>query len=209
MRKALTIGELLITMAIIGIIAVLVLPGFLKDYHKKLYVAHLKKVYEMLDNAVNQACTDNNVSYFYQTPYGASGNQQDFIDTYFKKSSSSSSSSSSDVFSASYTSLYGSSTSFSVQTSGSGWGKLTGGEEILFYCDWTGMCVFYVDINSTDGPNIMGRDFFTIALDTHTNQLGGEYNSSGDTFDPDNCTASAYGEGCLELIMRDNWSMEY
>ena len=38
MKKALTIGELLITMAIIGTIATLVLPGFLKDYHKKLYV---------------------------------------------------------------------------------------------------------------------------------------------------------------------------
>lgn len=205
MRKALTIGELLITMAIIGIIAVLVLPGFLKDYHKKLYVAHLKKVYEMLDNAVNQACTDNNVSYFYQTPYGASGNQQDFIDEYFKKSSSSSSG---DVFTADYTLLDGSSTS-SPSSSNSGEAKLSGGEEIVFYCNWNSMCVFYVDINSTDSPNIMGRDFFTIALDTHTNQLGGEYNSSGDTFDPDNCTASAYGEGCLELIMRDNWSMEY
>ena len=34
MKKALTIGELLITMAIIGTIATLVLPGFLKDYHK-------------------------------------------------------------------------------------------------------------------------------------------------------------------------------
>ena len=55
MKKALTIGELLITMAIIGTIATLVLPGFLKDYHKKLYTARLKKTVEMLENAVNQA----------------------------------------------------------------------------------------------------------------------------------------------------------
>ena len=34
MRKGLTIGELLVTMAIIGVIAALVIPGFLKDYHK-------------------------------------------------------------------------------------------------------------------------------------------------------------------------------
>ena len=69
MRKALTIGELLVTMTIIGVIAALVLPGFLKDYHKRIYTTKLKKTYEILDNAINQACTDNNVSYFYQTPY--------------------------------------------------------------------------------------------------------------------------------------------
>ena len=44
MKKALTIGELLITMAIIGTIATLVLPGFLKGYHKKLYVTRLMRI---------------------------------------------------------------------------------------------------------------------------------------------------------------------
>ena len=53
MKKALTIGELLVTMAIIGVIAVLVLPSFLKDYHNKLYVMRLKKVYEMVEIAIN------------------------------------------------------------------------------------------------------------------------------------------------------------
>ena len=87
MKKALTIGELLITMAIIGTIATLVLPGFLKDYHKKIYVARLKKSVELIENAINQACIDNNVSYFYQTPYAASNDKtsaQAFIDKYFK-----------------------------------------------------------------------------------------------------------------------------
>ena len=50
MKKALTIGELLITMAIIGVIATLVLPGFMKDYHKKLYVTKFKKVIETIEN---------------------------------------------------------------------------------------------------------------------------------------------------------------
>ena len=47
MRKALTVGELLITMAIIGVIAMLVLPGFLKDYHNRLYTTRLNKSYEI------------------------------------------------------------------------------------------------------------------------------------------------------------------
>ena len=64
MKKALTIGELLITMGIIGVIAMLTLPGFIQDYHKRVYTTKLKKSVEMIENAVNQACADNNVSYF-------------------------------------------------------------------------------------------------------------------------------------------------
>ena len=67
MKKALTIGELLITMGIIGVIAMLTLPGFIQDYHKRVYTTKLKKSVEMIENAVNQACADNNLSYFYQT----------------------------------------------------------------------------------------------------------------------------------------------
>ena len=89
MKKALTIGELLITMGIIGVIAMLTLPGFIQDYHKRVYTTKLKKSVEMIENAVNQACADNNVSYFYQTPYVNTADrgkhQQDFIDKYFKK----------------------------------------------------------------------------------------------------------------------------
>lgn len=43
MRKALTVGELLVAMTIIGVIAVLVIPGFLTDYHKKIYTTRLKE----------------------------------------------------------------------------------------------------------------------------------------------------------------------
>ena len=69
MRKALTIGELLITMAIIGVIAMLVLPGFLKDYHNRLYTTRLKKSYEQISDALERASIDSNVSYFGQTRY--------------------------------------------------------------------------------------------------------------------------------------------
>ena len=202
MRKALTIGELLVTMAIIGIIATLVLPGFLKDYHKRQYVAHLKKVYEMLDTAVNQACIDNNVSYFYQTPYGqyvnGGGNQQAFIDNYFKKSTTNVNV---NPFGSGYKRLNGTSVNPSF-LSNSGWSKLAGGEAISFHCSSDNLCHFRIDINSTDGPNIMGRDFFTISLDRRTNKLGGRDSAA-------NCSSSGYAGGCLERILQDSWEMRY
>lgn len=204
MKKALTIGELLVTMAIIGIIAMLVLPGFLKDYHKKLYVSHLKKVYEMIDSAVNQACIDSNVSYFYQTPYGqyvsGGGNQQAFIDKYFKKAAGTAT----NPFTGSYKLLNGSSATSPSSLVNSGWAKLAGGEAIVFHCSADALCYFRIDINATDGPNIMGRDFFTIALDRRTNKLGNEV-----IYPPANCTTAQFGNGCLERILQDSWEMKY
>ena len=208
MKKALTIGELLITMAIIGTIATLVLPGFLKDYHKKLYTARLKKTVEMLENAVNQACIDNNVSYFYQTPYGqyASGgvNQQEFIDKYFKKTNAAG-----NPFKSTYKNLNGSSAGNPSSLANSGWAKLEDGSAIHFFCQWSSRCVFRIDVNSTDGPNVMGRDFFTVPLDIYTNELGGIYNQNGEQHDPSQCGNQPYAYGCYERLLQDNWEMKY
>jgi len=223
MKKALTIGELLVTMAIIGVIAVLVLPGFMKDYHNKLYVTHLKKVYEMLDAAVNQACIDNNVSYFYQTPYvrndknPATGKyySQEFIDKYFKKAVMQDA----NPFAATYRNIAGTSSgSASTLVSRHGWGKLAGGEAVSFWCwDDKRYCRFRVDINSTDGPNIGGRDFFIMALNVKTNELYEEYkvslcggtNTAEDNNKSNSPTYNFEGAGCLGRIIRDNWEMKY
>ena len=90
MRKALTIGELLITMTVIGVIAALTLPSFMKDYHNKLFTTRLKKLMKLFQiRAMEQACIDNNVSYFNQTPYakvGAVDKQAEFLNKYFKLS---------------------------------------------------------------------------------------------------------------------------
>ncbi len=223
MKKALTIGELLVTMAIIGVIATLVLPGFMKDYHNKLYVTHLKKVYEMLDSAINQACIDNNVSYFYQTPYAQTGTnpvtgkyyQQDFIDKYFKKAANQTT----NPFSSKYKAL-GSATEYNYGLVDShGWAKLAGGEAVSFFCHGgdTEYCLMRVDINSTEGPNIGGRDMFVLWVNRKTNELYEEYKVSSclgtDTAEDNGKQSTAsngnyQGYGCFGRIIRDNWQMK-
>lgn len=202
MKKALTIGELLITMAIIGTIATLVLPGFLKDYHKKLYTARLKKTVEMLENAVNQACIDNNVSYFYQTPYAQSGNgtqQQAFIEKYFKKASGMPE----NPFAAKYKILNTGKEQATNLVAEHGWAKLASGEAISFYCgNGVENCVFRVDINSTDGPNIGGRDYFALFMRKNNNEIY-------DYYEADQCGANQYGYGCYARLLQDNWEMKY
>ena len=201
MKKALTIGELLVTMAIIGIIAALVLPGFMRDYHKKLYVAKLKKTMETIENAVNQACIDNNVSYFNQTTYAkyvsGGANQQAFLDKYFKKVGYVTAS----PFGGTYKTV-GNSTKGEISFYNSGWAKLASGEAMSFYCNSETNCHFRVDINATDGPNIGGRDMFVINVNPKTNQLYNGYATS-------NCTTNIKGEGCLGKLIEDNWEMKY
>ncbi len=231
MRKALTVGELLVTMAIIGVIATLVLPGFMKDYHNRIYTSRLKKVYEMLGTAINQACIDSNVSYFSQTPYIAvtlqgsvvGSVQQDFIDKYFKKTNNNSNLS---TFAATYRMLNEdksiSTQRLFVQTPqaerGIGTAKLAGGEAIAFICTKPNRgtiflpqtCEFHVDVNGTDGPNIFGRDYFLIKLDNSTNKLNGGAATSCGRKDADGKeTFTEFGEGCLTRIMEDNWEMKY
>lgn len=201
-RFAMTIGELLVTMAIIGVIAMLVLPGFLKDYHKKLYAAKVKKAYEMVETAVNQACTDNNVSYFYQTPYttGSKAVSQSFIDKYFKKANVQLT----NPFSSSYKILNTGKSASAGLVSEYGWARLAGGEAVSFHCagDSTNYCVFRVDINSLDGPNIGGRDYFAFFINIKTNKI---YDNSSATV----CGNDVYGYGCLARLMQDNWEMKY
>ncbi len=202
MKKALTIGELLITMAIIGIIATLVLPGLLKDYHKKLYVAKLKKSIEIIETAINQACVDNNVSYFGQTSYastaGSGSNQQAFLNKYFKRVGNITTK----PFAAEYGTLSTSGTASINLATEHGWAKLASGEAISFYCAGATFCVFRVDVNSTDGPNIGGRDMFMFMIDRATNKIYEEAPST-------NCGTKNTGEGCFTKLVEDNWEMNY
>ena len=202
MKKALTIGELLITMAIIGVIATLVLPGFMKDYHKKLYVTKFKKVIETIETAVNQACIDNNVSYFNQTSYSkysANGsNQQAFLDKYFKKVGNVTSI----PFAPKYTVISTGEEKSMNLAAAHGWAKLASGEAISFYCAGDTFCVIRVDINSTDGPNVAGRDLFVFELNKATNKIYDTHASSV-------CGTEHTGYGCYAKLVEDNWEMTY
>lgn len=203
MRKALTVGELLVTMAIIGVIAMLVLPGFLKDYHNKLYVVRLKKVYEMLTDAMERACTDNNVSYFNQTAYAKPNNaaaQKNFLETYFKVTKKNGNA----AFASTYRKISATDnegTSIASYILG-GKTKLQGGESISLHCESSTECIVLVDINSTDGPNIGGRDLFRFRIDTSKNTV---MSHSG----PESCGTDNVGHGCLNRIIQDNWTIKY
>ena len=45
MKQGFTLSEVLITLGIVGIVAVLTIPGVMKNYKNRLYTAQLEKVY--------------------------------------------------------------------------------------------------------------------------------------------------------------------
>lgn len=201
MRKALTIGELLITMSVIGIIAVLIMPSFLESYDNKVYVTKLKKAVGMIENAVTQSCADNHVSYFYQTKHGIHSNnalsQKKFLNAYFKVASTT------NKF-GKYRTLDGTGSAI-AQAADRADVELASGEMLGMTCpDKEDYCIFLIDTNSTKKPNIFGRDFFEIWLDKKTNKLYDGYKDAAVK-----CRGTANAHGCYQRILDDNWEMKY
>ena len=201
MRKALTIGEILVTMAIIGIIAALVMPGFVQRYEGQIYVTKLKKAVGMIENAVAQACADNNVSYFFQTPYGiysADGSTQlSFLQRYLKVTGASDRFRTYRLLNGTESGIAGAEDRATV--------VLASGEMLGMTCpDGQNYCVFLIDTTSTKKPNVFGRDFFEIWLDKRTNRMYDAFPAEAG-----NCPLSENARGCFARILAENWEMRY
>lgn len=59
MRKAFTLAEVLITLGIIGVVAVLTLPPLIAKYKERVIIIKLKKVYNTISQAYERAISEN------------------------------------------------------------------------------------------------------------------------------------------------------
>lgn len=231
MKKAFTTAELLIAMTVIGVIAVLVVPTFIRDYNLKVYSATIKDVYTSIESAIMRACADSGVEEFERTSY-VSGNAEDqkaFITKYFKAQEK-------DSFASEYKSLSGSSGSYNGRNCPMY--TLHNGAAIRMCCTpltfsgnmiagpnphyedrevKNGFCTFYVDINGKSDPNVGGLDMFTLTFDGHTNTLSHAVcvrdNASGREdcrLDGERsaCTNSPLGENCIDELINNDWKMD-
>lgn len=221
MKKALTTAELMIALTIVGVIAALVLPVLIHDYNAKVYVTKLKRTYNLLANALEQACIDNSVSNFGMTRYARSGGEADFIEKYLPVTGQG------NLFADSYERIRGdyNASSFNrVQNTTYDPYVLRGGMVVYMLCNPNNvvfspnsykLCYFIVDINGKMKPNMAGRDIFTLMVDQSTNQITDMYKTL--TYCTENTrtqtilgtTLNLNGAGCLYQIMENNWEMKY
>lgn len=96
MKKGFTLSEVLITLGIIGIVAVLTVPAVMKNYQNRLYVAQLRKAYAQIAEAAQAIMADEHCADFYETKAAAANACSDrdkgkceagagyFLNKYFK-----------------------------------------------------------------------------------------------------------------------------
>ncbi len=59
MKKAFTLAEVLITLAIIGIVAAITIPTLIQNYKKRVVVTKLQRTYSVMNNAISMAVAEN------------------------------------------------------------------------------------------------------------------------------------------------------
>ena len=211
MKKAFTTAELLISLVIVGTIALLVVPTFVKDYNMKVYSATIKDTYSNIMAAVARICADRNVTYLEHIGFSTNTlnnvNEQNFLRNYMKGKIIPSSKQSS-VLASSYKSLDGTSINMPSNISSTIY-KLQNGVVIIMECGQTvqdlnnanhTVCTFNIDINGRSAPNTGGIDIFRMDVDVATNSIVTKADGT--------CVTSPIGDNCIPELLNNDWDME-
>lgn len=238
MKKGFTLAEVLITLGIVGVVAVLTIPAVMKDYKKRLYVAQLEKTYAQLSDAVLAAMNDEHADNFYETRSGSKQNDACatggectqglgyFLNTYFEPDMK-------NCGKGAKLCLPGTGPDAYKTISGVPAGSPAGGNYCIQTSRGATICgslnsavegdpnrpclSLAIDVNGAEGPNIIGRDLFV--MDVHSDGAISDY-ASGCSAGSQGCTAdkcntdsgpSIYDKacGCLTSVMEAGWKMEY
>lgn len=230
MKKGFTLAEVLITLGIVGIVAVLTIPGVMKNYQNRIYTAQLEKVYAQISEATQSIMNDEHVDNFYETTARSAdtfdptsgeptGGVAYFLTKYFKYIKKNCANATDDACLSSnedvYTAIDGSAASgygsYAIQT-------VTGAAIGGAYNGTNNCTSLVVDVNGITGPNIAGRDVF--AMDILPNgtvvDFGGGCTPGGAGAAANTCSTAAgstslssFASGCLNSVMQSGWKMEY
>ena len=230
--KAFTLAEVLVTLGIIGVVSAMTVPTLMQNYQRQSYVTQLHKVYNELGQAAERYKADNNlVSLREGRIMGNKDEVHNFVLQYFKVVKDCGGSYI-PCFAQKYTSIDGSSTTnlrsneclaTVVLASGAalcfdtgaatsvgatedinGDGKVDENDVIRNNGVNAGMAITVeVDVNGTKGPNVAGRDLFSIDVAPNGLVYDSKWTDSS-TVD----TAHAYPVG-IGKIIADGWQMTY
>ena len=225
-RYAFTLAEVLVTLGIIGVVSAMTVPSLMQNYQRQSYVTQLHKVYNELNQALIRYQTDSNAVSLREAGLTSNSAYGSFLKKYFNVVQDCGTTPT-PCFSASYKKLSGVNSSFMCKYNCM---VLSSGASIGTFIGTNNIVQFIVDINGPKGPNIYGRDAFSLYLYTNgvIDDLALEDIDDSDNFNWANAAApltkeqreqnytracignnSSEWHGCFGKILNDNWQMTY
>lgn len=230
-----TLAEVLITLAIIGVVAALTIPTLMANYQKTQYIAQLKQTYSQLsqamklmmaDEGINKVSETNTITDLEEDTDAATLRLGTFLKKYFKVVKDCGIENPSPCFADDSKSLDGS----TIGNPGNGGYSviIANGSSINMQpAGQFGTGGIKVDINGLKKPNTGGRDIFSFAFyydgsldvaNPECRKNGGSspcggYNTAQEKregrFNDSCASGNPYGSGCFDKILNDNWKMDY
>jgi prepilin-type N-terminal cleavage/methylation domain-containing protein len=213
-NAAFTLAEVLITLAIIGIVAALTIPSVVKNYQKTQTITKLKKEYSTINQAYNVSQAENGM---YQTWDNAEDMEaEEYFNKYWKpylKVSKICTTHSDCGYETNtpWTNLIGESTSTSAVAPTARTTFLTP-DGVLFVIFTKGgtegapINDIYVDLNASKKPNVTGKDLFYFKR----TDKGILPNCYGQSIGYINiyCSKTGSGSCCTAKLMYEGWEMK-
>ncbi|MBR1425662.1 type II secretion system protein [bacterium] len=214
MKKGFTLSEVLITLSIVGVVAVLTIPSVVKNYRNRLYVSQLQKVTAQIENAAAMLMADEHVDNFKETSafkatVGSTGlnGRQYFLRNYFKTAKVGTGSTNS-ILGPSYRSISG----VALVTPNYDCIQTKNGAAVCLTLNSVNNFIhLIVDVNGKAEPNITGRDYFllTISDDGTVRDHNADTTKCNTYVDWGETNPNSYAHGCFQAIVDAGWKMEY
>lgn len=216
--KAFTLAEVLITLMVIGILAIITIPGFLQSWQEIETVTKLRKIYSIMQEAYKLAEVENGTpdtwNLSYSNPLGYMINHLNIIKEcpgntagcsymgIYKYLNGNDYLSNSNILSGKKFMLSDNTviTPLFLSSNCSSAGKVNGNTA----CDW-----IYIDINGLKAPNQWGKDLFVFSI-TKAGIFPWGGPNDGTNFYPTvgSCNISFDGYGCARWVI-ERGNMDY
>ena len=214
--KAFTLAETLIALAIVGVIAVLTMPGVLSNFKKKVYVSNVQKVYNLFSDAGRKYMAANNVDSLAETDLTNMAGVGEFLNNYFKvaKDCGVVNNDGIDCFAASYKNVGGNG-AYEPAYKNRYCVVINTGAVICMGSmsedsdDIHGLSNVIFDVNGAKVPNTKGLDLFAFEFYSDGKVSEGyDMQTKLLSCDPE-IGDGGYASGCFTKLRENNWVMDY
>ena len=218
MKKGFTLAEILIVLAILGVVFTLTVPTIYNKINEKTYATLLESISSSFKSVINQTLIDERTVSLADTIYATS--PESFLKKYFKISLYCGHDYNK-CLASSYKSLDGTNSisvqsmlpadSFFCGTIDSGIAICTT-EMSQDSSSAYGNSVVVVDINGVKRPNQNGKDLFSFNIYSD-GKIGNQYDLSDNDTSGVSCrnyaSTAGYGGACYSKVVADNWKINY